>query len=79
MNKIKSCDKFGEPITVKYEGEGDYKTQGGACISIFLSLVVLAFAFVSAEQLILRRDPSVSTTTEYSRYVAETQKFNLES
>ena len=77
MNRIKSFDRFGEPITVNYQGEGDFKTIGGACISILVSLLVLVFAFVSAEQLILRRDPNISTTAEYSNYASDTQKFNL--
>jgi len=46
MNKIRSCDRFGENVSVNYEGEGDYKTLGGAIVTIIIQMIVLAFAFI---------------------------------
>ena len=48
MNRLKNLDIFGEPVSVNYRGEGDYKTIGGAIFSILIYIVVLVFAIVQA-------------------------------
>ena len=46
-------------------------------MTIIIQLIVLAFAFIQAEKLVLRNDPQVSTTTEFSDYSSNTQKYSL--
>ena len=68
IQRFKNWDRFGEPVTVNYEGDDTFKTCGGACFSLFTYILVLAFAVVQAEQLLLRTDPAISQTTEFVNY-----------
>ena len=62
---LKRCDRYGEPITVKYQGERDYRTLCGACMSVAVALIVLFFAFVQGQRLVLREDPRTSTSVDF--------------
>ena len=41
-----SKDRFGQPVTVNFEGESTYRTFGGACVSLVTYIIVLGFAIV---------------------------------
>lgn len=41
-----SKDRFGEPVTVNFDGDNTYKTFGGAVISLMTYILVLGFAIV---------------------------------
>ena len=44
VEKFKSYDIYGEPIALTYKGEGAYKTNIGAAVSIIVLLVLAAYA-----------------------------------
>lgn len=43
-SKVLACDQFGEPISLNYSGETEYRSMCGGCCSIVMVLIVLQFA-----------------------------------
>lgn len=68
MNRVKSFDIFGEPVGVNYKGDTAFKTCGGALFTVVIYLIVLVFAGVKCQTLVMRMNPQVSTTEEFSNY-----------
>ena len=77
MNCLKSFDSYGVPITVNYRGNDSYKTAFGAILSIIAGIVVLAYAAVQSEQLVLRNGPFITNTIEEVDYATDTKKLDL--
>ena len=77
MNCLKSFDSYGVPITVNYRGNDTYRTAFGAILSIMAGIVVLAYAAVQSEQLVLRNGPSITNTIEEVDYATDTKKLDL--
>ena len=48
MNRFRSNDRFGESVSVKYRGEGEFKTTGGAIVTLLIQLIVIAYALIQA-------------------------------
>ena len=43
LAKVRSYDRFGSPVSLKLDGEREYKTVGGGCISLGLHGLILSF------------------------------------
>ena len=57
---VKNLDAFGQPVTVKYDGESSFKTHvGGICTFSILSFM-LAFFISSVINLVTYQDPQVT-------------------
>lgn len=78
LTRFLNLDRFGEPVSVNYQGDGSYKTYGGACLSFFTYVLVLAFAVVQAGQLLSRSNPNISETIEFVNYAHSNDIVNLE-
>jgi len=37
---LRSVDRYGNPVTLKYKGKGAYPTRGGGIATIFTTLVI---------------------------------------
>ena len=54
---FRKFDLYAEPIGIKYHGKRSFKTLFGGLISIMAILVVLAYAAVQVERLVMRDRP----------------------
>ena len=62
---IRSFDRFGSQVGLKYAGGTQYKTIGGATASAFIMLLSLVYLCTSTAQLIAYEDPDVTSYTKY--------------
>jgi hypothetical protein len=56
-------DLFGQGITFTWNGEEKFTTTFGACVTIFLFAVILAFGSFKAVDVFKKRNPIVSRTS----------------
>ena len=61
-------DRFAEPVTVNYEGDGEFKTCGGACFSFLTYLIVATFAALQLIALVNLDNTTIQSTVEYKNY-----------
>ena len=58
---VKKFDYFGAPIpSFNLRGETEVKTSAGACLSIIVSALTLAFSLIKFEHLASRKNPTVT-------------------
>ena len=53
-------DMFGYPIQLTYQGESEFKTKTGGCISILIIIVSLCYTAVRFLYMITRTNPDIS-------------------
>ena len=75
LNWVKSNDKFSDPVQVKYNGAGGFKTVTGGFLSLISKIVVTIFMIFNAERLFLNQKPSINITEEHGRYELDTKQF----
>ena len=56
----KSHDKFGEAITVKYQGEDSYKTVFGSILSVICLICVLLYGGVKGLEFKVGNEPETT-------------------
>jgi hypothetical protein len=61
MGFFKNFDMYGEPITLQYKGEDKYKTNVGACVSILLLIMILAYSLSKGLIFYHKADPDMNT------------------
>ena len=58
---VKELDFFGAPIqSFNLRGQTEIKTSTGACLSIIISVCILAFSLIKFERLVTRKNPTVT-------------------
>ena len=75
---IRGLDRYGQPVTVNYQGEDTYKTKTGGILTILVYALVATYTVLKANQLVLRDNPNVTSTTEFVNYETDTTTYNLE-
>ena len=60
QNWFKAFDGYGEPVSVTYQGDCTYKTQGGALITIAMRSFMLLFSLVGVYELFSYKNPQVN-------------------
>ena len=58
-----SKDRFGEPVTVNFDGDNTYKTVFGALLSISIVIFIGFYALVSILRLIMKENPDFVVNT----------------
>ena len=61
MEKIRSFDQFGAPVSLQYDRETDYKTLMGGVASILLRALILVFLCIQMIQVLTYADPEISS------------------
>lgn len=74
---FRRCDRFAEPITINHRGKEQYSTVGGGCLTVLITMIILAFATVRVERLVEGRDPTIVTGVEQYRSLDQ-NKYNLQ-
>lgn len=60
-----TMDMFGEPLpTFNIKGESDVRTHCGGCLSIIIIYIMILFATLKMQHLLLKHNPSVNIFTE---------------
>ena len=59
-DKLRGCDQFGAPITLKLQGEDSFKTLGGGIASMCLRILVFSYLCMQLIVLIGYKDPTIS-------------------
>ena len=60
-NKIRGCDAFGAPITLKLNSEDSFKTFGGGLVSILLRLLTLIYFTMKLLAVFTYKDPTINS------------------
>lgn len=63
QNDMKRCDIFGQPVSLKLDGESAYKTRLGGGCTLLLYLILVWVGANKMRQLVVGIDPSSITTT----------------
>jgi len=61
---LKSWNIYGKAVDLTYKGEEFYKTRAGACISVMVLAVILAFTLTTLSALI-KRERAIIRNQEY--------------
>ena len=59
--KVRSCDKFGTPLSLKYNSETEYKSLAGGIVSICLKALILTFFCFFVFAVYNHSDPIISS------------------
>jgi hypothetical protein len=51
---LKSCDKFGHPITLKYRNKAQFRSVLGGLITIGVSIFIMIYFFVQLKEVLNR-------------------------
>ena len=59
--KLRSCDSFGVPVSLKLKGSTDFATTGGGLASISLKILIATFFCIKLIAVVAHDDPQIST------------------
>ena len=62
-DKITSRDLFGIPVSLTYDGEGEFKTGIGGFVSVIVTLILLAYSIQLFKVLVMRESATVTKNT----------------
>ena len=68
LDKIRSFDSYGQPVSVNYKGNDTYQTVTGGLISLLAAMIVAIFAIVKGMDLLNLDNPNISSITEFQAY-----------
>ena len=73
-------DQFGQPIpSFTLKGQETTKTGLGACLSLMMTILVLSYAIVKFNHLVIHHNPNIATYPINAVYAEWTEPFNFTS
>ena len=79
QNKLRSCDVFGVPVSLKLDGSTNFTTSCGGIISILLKILITAYFCMQLLALVNYSDPSISSYTLLDTRESMEEPINLQS
>jgi len=58
---LETCDAFGTPITLNFNGEETIRTKTGSIVSIILTVIFLAYAIKRGQDYVQQAGPMVNS------------------
>ena len=60
VRKLRACDGFGSPFSLKHSGETSFKTLGGGIATLSLRLIALTFLCMRLIAVVSYEDPLIT-------------------
>jgi hypothetical protein len=66
LNKIKTIDLFGKPISLNYKGQDTYQTKLGAFFSLVFMILMAVIGIGRFDKLIKLKNPNI---IQYAKWI----------
>ena len=78
MEKIRSFDSFGAPVSLKYKGDAAYRTLGGGIATVCLKVLILGYFMMQTLAVLNYEDPKIGSYEVFeSRRTSNMEPMNL--
>ena len=74
---IKNLDAFGQPVTVKYNGESSFNTHIGGICTCLIQTFMFAFTLNQVVNLVTYQDPQITQFIGYDTRGESSGEINL--
>ena len=74
---IKNLDAFGQPVTVKYNGESSFNTHIGGICTCLIQTFMFAFTLNQVVNLVTYQDPQITQFIGYDIRDEASEEINL--
>ena len=64
---VKKLDAFGQPVTVKYDGESSFNTHVGGILTCVIQTFMLVFTLSQVINLVKYEDPQITQFTVFAK------------